>query len=244
MPRSKRKQQVVDKKRHGLYKKLIGDAERAYKDGIKNLGDYWWSLFLIKHDKLWGDGDGYGSEREWVASLSREPWGPSYQTFYDVWAAFQQWQAAGITEEPELRLRLGTRNTATTQDLGNLFDKKRIDGKTVYEVKPEVVEELEEKGETVADLIRRANDLGPGEARKEIRRYYEKDHIYFIGPLEMTGYGGPILVRVKWEHEDDGLIFEGTIAMTLSQNLPEEKDKVVFPGEIFRTIAGRLGVDF
>jgi len=241
MPRSK--QQLVDRERHGLYKKLMGDAEKAYKDGIKNVGDYWWSLFLIKHEKLWGDGDGYQSEREWVAALSREPWGPSYQTFYDVWKAFRQWQAAGITEEKELRLRLGTRNTATTQDLDNLFDKKRLAGETVYEVKPDIAEALEKKGETVADLIRRAANLGPGEARNEIRRYYEKDHIFFTGYLEMVT-DKQLLVGVRWENEDKGLMFEGTMAMTLSQNLPEERDNVAFPGEVFRTLAGRLGVDY
>ena len=243
MPRSK-KQQLVDGKRHAIYKKLMGEAEKAYYGRIKSLGDYWWSLFLIKHDKLWGDGDGYGSEREWVASLAKEPWGPSYQAFYDKHKAFRQWQDAGIDGEKELKLMLGDGKTATTQDQDQLFDKKRVGGETTYEVKPEIAEELEERGETVADLIRRAQGLGPGEARKEIRRYYEKDHIYFVGPLEMSGSGGPIMVRVRWENEDDGLMFEGTIAMTLSQNLPEERDNVVFPGEIFRTIAGRLGVDF
>ena len=241
MPRSK--QQLVDGKRHALYKKLMGEAEKAHAGAIKNWGDYWWSLFLIKQGQLWKDGDGdCKSEREWVKSLRAEGWGPSYQNFYDTWKAFNQWQDSGITEETKLKLLLGSGKTATKQDLDNLFDKKRVDGETVYEVKPEVAEELENKGETVADLILRANDLGASDARKEVRRFYEKDHIHFLEPLERVG--NILLVRVKWEHEEDGLIFQGTIRISFSQDLPDEKDEAYCPDEIMRVIATRFGVDY
>ena len=115
MPRSK--QQVIDSKKHALYKKLMTTAGNAYGAVVKNLGDYWWSLFLIKQGQLWQHGDGdCKSEREWVKSLRAEGWGPSYQNFYDTWKAFNQWQDSGITEEGKLKLLLGSGKTATKQD--------------------------------------------------------------------------------------------------------------------------------
>lgn len=233
------KQQIIPEDLRQRYELAIGTVEASAEGAAEARAAYWWNLYVIWRDDLWrADCDGF---REWLGWFAVQSWGESAQTFYNVKGAVERWFGLGFTEE-QVKNLLRSRKVALEHDIKEWF----LEGGK-GDLRPEIKEKLDAEGETIQEAVLRIADLGPGEARKEVRRFVDPNHIF---AHKMSTYWDPkthhVLVNVQWENEEDGIVGVWTIKLT-GEDVTEGKhpaDKKKLPEKVARWLVAKLGAEW
>jgi hypothetical protein len=226
------KGQVIDGKLADQFKKHIEIAEAAHGAASTHLGNYWWALYQIWGKEEWRAK--YESLDEFVGTLATEGWGPSRSAFFARMKHISRWRSLGF-KPSEVRGLLGNPRVAIEGDLDNLFER----GAKEPTLLPEVVARLEEQGETLKDVIKRAATLGPGEARKAVREYAPQAQIYFMtNTFRHDGDEECYVMEIAYEHPQQGMV--GTYE--LSFNLLAADQRRTVPNEVLDFLLRKLGV--
>lgn len=224
------KQEIVDTKRYNDFRTRMTQVEADFKSASQSLANYWWNLWEIYRESLWDAA--YESAEEWIGDVSTEEWGPSRSQFYYVMRAVKNWYEIGINGN-EAKAMLGDPRVALRGDLREWFDRK---GKLL----PSIEKRLSDEGTTAKEVVKRAASLGPGEARKEVRRFVHTTETYVNKQaVSFDEKGGRLMFNVRRENER-GLEGEWTFQVTCSQIKPDTKDKS-FPPELASWLLKQLG---
>jgi hypothetical protein len=196
---------------HERYDQAMANAEAAAGEAAAQQTMYWWSLWVIKRDKLYR-AKGHLSEEKWLDNdLLSEAWAPSRATYKGVMTAICDWKALGANDEGVQRL-LGNRKVAVEGDIRNWFvpDSDRV-------LRPEVRMMLAAKGETPLQALVRISELPSGQARAAAGEVVDRE--YFLierGSLVTTRQHGLVEIVsfiVRNEHTRKGLLGKWKITL-------------------------------
>lgn len=215
---------------YARYQERMQAVEAAYKVIETSTSEYWWALYEIYRDGDWSAE--FETLNDWIGDLSSRAFGPSRSKFFQQMDAIGKWKQLGFRNE-KVRALLGEAKSALTQDLGQWFDRSG-------EIKPEVQERLNERGEDPKEVVARAATLSPGEARKEIRSFLPTNSIYVL-PDSLDWKGGAIHFDVKWESSQTGVIGVWHVTMKLDKKQGSAGLSST-PNEVIEWVTGRLGI--
>jgi len=233
MPQS---QQIISKELSEAYDTAMSEVALSHKERATQECRYWWNLFLIKRDELWRAK--FEMFEDWIGEFSKEPFGESRATYYNVMGTIDRMLREGVTQKT-VQLYLGNRKVALEGDLQKWFEGNGKGG-----LLPEIQKELAEGGENLNQFVRRVAELPSGEARKEVTRFTQKDKIYPTDePALWDDETGTLLFNINWENEG-GLVGKFTLTLTGLKLLGNGKAKAgsVLPSKVAEWAMSKFGV--
>jgi len=239
LPAPKARQTIISPDLDAAYADAIALVEASHGEASEAISIYWWTLFVIKRDNLWRAKYDEGQFKEWLLDLRRERFGPSRSDFYMVIGTVERLLRGGLTES-EIRPMLGQLTTALKGDLKELFDRN---GKG--DLKPEVLAQLKAEGESFPEFVERIGELGPGEGRTQVSRLTSRDHIFFVDDWEYDERLGRFMANVRWENDEDGIVYTGTVIVTCTETTQKKKYRNkpnYLPEKIADSIRHRFGL--
>ena len=217
-------------KQYQRYQERMEVVELSHREIENATSEYWWALYLIWRDSDWQSE--FETLNDWIGDLSVQAFGPSRSKFFQQMDAITNWKKVGHRDS-RIKGLLGEAKTALTQDLGQWFGR---DG----EIKPEVQERLDERGEEAGEVISRAAKLSPGEARKEILSFLPQNSIYVL-PDSLDWKDGKIIFDIKWESSQSGVVGVWRVKMNM-EKVKGAAGLSSTPNEIIEWVSSKLGI--
>ena len=229
-------QTVVDAELYNKHMLYMANVEASEGEIVNSTSEYWYNLYLIHRDKTWKAVTDDGKITTFLRDLSYAPYGCSIQSFYNRMSAIQKWKCLGLTDD-KIKLLLGSRTEMALQhDIEAWFSENG-------ELKPEVAAQIEAGNETPSEYLERVSQLSPTEARQETQRLTVKDKIFLIpDDCNYDVNTGQMLCVARWDNEEDGMMWLGSIRINAVQTAPENTGKVYMPEMVAKFIAKKLGL--
>jgi len=226
--------EIVDQRLYDEYQTRMARVEASAGKIAEGNAEHWWSLWEIYRDKSWRVE--YKTFTEWLGMYCVQPYGDSRQSFYTRIKNIKRWQSLGL-EDQKIIFLLGSRNeTAIQNDIDEWFDSNG-------ELKESVALRIEAGNETPSEFLERASKLSPGEARQEVQRVFNPEKIYPLDDSvvydEKTGI---LMFNIRYDTEEDGCIWLGTVRITGVQIAPESNGLMFLPQRVAQWLCKRLSL--